>query len=134
MKRRSAVAFVVMMLLCACAVGKTALSSNDQSTVTNTQAAAITEGTIYTSDDGSLWVRILSPQDGDSFDDPAITVSGQAPLDTVLSIGDAILYTDTSTDFSHTLQLQEGANLIEIVASNSAGSELDIILTVYFEP
>jgi hypothetical protein len=134
MKRRIAIAFVVMMLLCACAAGKTVISSNDQSTATDTQNASTMEGTMYTSTDGSLWVRILSPQDGDTFDDPAITVSGQAPLDTVLSIGDAILYTDTGTDFSYPLQLQEGANLIEIVASNSAGAELDIILTVYYEP
>jgi hypothetical protein len=134
MKRGLLAAFVVMLSLCACATAQQTTSVEERSVVADEQQAGIRESATYASDDGSLWVKIVSPQDGDTFAESEIVVNGQAPLDTVLSIGDGIVYLDKSTDFYYPISLQEGANLIEIVASNSAGVEVDIILTVYLEP
>ncbi len=134
MKQSMALVFVLAMVLCACSPGETATPSTLQNDVDNGQGAISSEGFTYTSEDGSLWVTIISPQDGDSFEGSEIAVNGQAPLDTVLTINDGFLYLDQAINFSYPLSLQEGANLIEIIASNSAGTELDILLTVYYEP
>ncbi len=134
MKQGFLVAFVVILSLNACSTAQQTATVEENDVVADAQQAGTRESAIYTSDDGSLWVTIVSPQDGDSFAESEIVVNGQAPLDTVLSIGDGIVYLDKNMDFFYPIRLQEGANLIEIIASNGAGVELDILLTVYLEP
>ncbi len=83
---------------------------------------------------GSLWVRLFSPQDGDTVDTPTIKVKGQAPAETVITINDKILVVSADLSFETEVNLEEGPNLIEIVASDLNDNEVDIQLTVNYEP
>jgi hypothetical protein len=82
---------------------------------------------------GTLWLQVLSPLDGVVVNTPQVDVIGLAPAGTVLSINDDILI-GADGQFKTTLSLEEGPNLIEIVASDEAGNQTSLILTVVYEP
>ncbi len=79
-------------------------------------------------------MRLFSPQDGDTVDTPTIKVKGQAPAETVITINDKILVVSADLSFETEVNLEEGPNLIEIVASDLNDNEVDIQLTVNYEP
>jgi hypothetical protein len=83
---------------------------------------------------GTLWLQVLSPLDGVVVNTPQVDVIGLAPAGTVLSINDDILIVGADGQFKTTLSLEEGPNLIEIVASDEAGNQTSLILTVVYEP
>ena len=83
---------------------------------------------------GALWVRILSPSDNEIVNVPSVEVQGEAPVDTVLSINDEILIVSSDQVFSLPVALEEGVNVIEIVASDNDGNEVSFILTVTYQP
>ena len=83
---------------------------------------------------GSLIIQLFSPQDEAVFNVAQINVSGKAPVGTVISINDQIIVVSESGDFSVPVLLEEGPNVIELVASDLDGNELDIVLAVVYEP
>ena len=83
---------------------------------------------------GDLWVQVISPQDEQVFDHDQIEVSGSAPLETVISINDQIVVTQKDGHFSAPIFLEEGPNLIELVVSDLEDNQLDVIITVLYEP
>jgi hypothetical protein len=83
---------------------------------------------------GSLSIQLFSPQDEAVFNVAQINVSGKAPVGTVISINDQIIVVSESGDFSVPVLLEEGPNVIELVASDLDGNELDIVLAVVYEP
>ena len=83
---------------------------------------------------GNLSIQLYSPQDEEVFNVSEIEVSGKAPVETVISINDQIVVVSASGDFLVPVSLEEGPNVIELVASDVDGNELDIILTVVYEP
>jgi hypothetical protein len=83
---------------------------------------------------GTLWLQVLSPLDGVVVNTPQVDVIGLAPAGTVLSINDDILIVGADGQFKTTLSLEEGPNLIEFVASDEAGNQTSLILTVVYEP
>jgi hypothetical protein len=60
-------------------------------------------------------------------------LSGNVSRDAVLTINDEI-YVLPPGDFSIPLTLEEGPNALEIVASDTDGNEVDLILTVTYQP
>ncbi len=83
---------------------------------------------------GTLWLQVLSPQDDSVIDTPQVDVIGSAPAGTVISIDDAILLVGDDQQFKTTVTLDEGPNLIEVVASDADGNETSLLLTVTYEP
>ncbi len=83
---------------------------------------------------GALWVRILSPADNEIVTARSVEVQGEAPADTVLSINDEILVVSADQAFSLPVELEEGVNVIEIVASDYDGNEVFFIITVTCQP
>ena len=83
---------------------------------------------------GSLWLQILSPQDEAIVDSPQISVEGRAPAESVVTVNDEILIVDSYQQFKSTLTLEEGPNLIEIIASDVQGNQISFTLVVIFEP
>lgn len=83
---------------------------------------------------GNLSILLYSPQDEEVFNVSEIEVSGKAPVETVISINDQIVVVSASGEFSVPVSLEEGPNIIELVASDIEGNELDIVLTVVYEP
>ena len=85
----------------------------------------------YTS--GKLWLHLVSPKDDDTVTESLINVTGQAPAETVISLNDDIFLVPADGNFSIPVALDEGPNVIELVASNTEGDEIELVLTVVYE-
>ena len=83
---------------------------------------------------GTLTLQVLAPQDDAVVNVPQLDVIGLAPAGTVVSVNDDILIVGADGQFKSTLSLDEGPNLVEIVASDESGNEASQILTVTYEP
>jgi hypothetical protein len=59
---------------------------------------------------------------------------GSAPAGAVITVNDDILIVGNDQQFKTTISLDEGPNLIEIIASDDNGNEMPILLTVTYEP
>jgi hypothetical protein len=81
-----------------------------------------------------LWLRILSPEDGDTVSTPTIKIKGQAPAETVVTVNDQVFVVSTDQLFEAEVKLDVGPNLIEIVASDLTENEIYIPLTIDYEP
>lgn len=83
---------------------------------------------------GPLTLQVLWPQDNAVVNTPQLTVSGVASAGAAVSVNDDVLVADAAGQFQDTITLSEGLNLIEIVASDTSGSEASLELTVTYEP
>ena len=83
---------------------------------------------------GSLPLQVLSPQDEAVINLPQVDVIGSAPAGTVVSVNEEILVVGDDQQFKITVSLDEGPNLIEIVASDDSGNEMSLLLTITYEP
>jgi len=82
----------------------------------------------------TLWLQILSPQEEAVINTPQVDVIGSAPVGAVVSINDEILVVGDDQQFQTTVSLDEGPNLIEIIASDEDGNEMPVLLTITYEP
>ena len=82
---------------------------------------------------GPLTLTIYSPQDQATVSDPNMDVKGKVSEDAVLTINDEI-YDLKAGEFTQSVQLTEGLNAIQIVASDMVGNEVDLILTITYQP
>ena len=83
---------------------------------------------------GTLWLQVRSPQDEAVINTPQVDVIGSAPAGAVVSVNDEILLIDDDQQFESTISLDEGPNLIEIIASDDNGNEISLLLTITYEP
>lgn len=83
---------------------------------------------------GTLGLRIISPVDGAIVNTSIVEIVGEAPAGSVISIGDDILIVGAEGVFKHIVTLEEGPNLIEILASDASGNESYVLLAVFYEP
>jgi len=78
---------------------------------------------------------MLSPEEDPSFvSESRVKVSGQAPLDAVVSVNDEIVDVNDEGLFEAMVELEEGPNVVEVVASNAGGDETSAVLTVFYLP
>jgi len=82
----------------------------------------------------SLWLQVLSPLDNAVVNSPQVDVTGSAPAGTVISVNDEILIAGADQQFMTTVTLDEGPNLIEVIASDENGNETSVLVTVTYEP
>ena len=82
----------------------------------------------------TLVLTIRQPLDESVVNTGQVEVIGAAPPDTVVTVNDEILIVGPEQEFKVSIPLEEGPNLIEIVASDINGNEIDQLLTVYYEP
>jgi hypothetical protein len=83
---------------------------------------------------GTLWLQVFSPLDEAVINTAQVEVIGSAPTGTVLSINDEIILVGDDEQFKAAVSLEEGPNLIEIIASDIDGNESSLLLTVIYEP
>ena len=83
---------------------------------------------------GTLNLVILSPLDGAVVNTPNVEIAGQAPAGSVISIGDDLLIVGPDGLFKQVVTLEEGPNVIEIIASDSNGNESFVLLGIFYEP
>ena len=81
-----------------------------------------------------FWLQVLAPVDEAVVNTPQVDVTGSAPAGAVVSIDDEILVVGSDQQFKTTVTLDEGPNLIEVIASDESGNEMSVLLTVTYEP
>jgi len=83
---------------------------------------------------GAPWLQVLSPQDEAVVTSQQVEVIGSAPPGSVVTVNDEILIANSEAQFKTRLALEEGPNLIEILASDENGNETSLLLTITYEP
>lgn len=83
---------------------------------------------------GTLSLVILSPLDGAVVNTSKVEIVGQAPAGAVISINDDILIAGADGMFKHTVALEQGPNIIEIIASDANGNQSFVLLGIFYEP
>jgi hypothetical protein len=81
--------------------------------------------------EGTLTVKIFSASNVE-VTEPTYIISGTAPDGTVISANDQIALVDQTQTFSLKIKLDEGPNLIQIVASDLSGDEVSFMITVTY--
>ena len=80
-------------------------------------------------------LQIVEPVELESFIDvPTMTLTGRTRIDAVITVDDLFVEPDLDGVFTVELTLEEGENIIEVVASISTGEELSTVLTVIYLP
>ena len=79
-------------------------------------------------------LRIVSPLDGTVVNTSIVEIVGEAPVGSIVSIGDDILIVGADGVFKHIVTLEEGPNVIEILASDASGNESFFLLAIFYEP
>jgi len=67
-------------------------------------------------------------------DEPSLAIQGSIRQDALLTIGNDIVEPNLEGRFSHTVGLEPGHNLVEILASTSSGEKNSLILAVIYSP
>jgi len=127
----------LILTLAACSPTPTAVPSTApilSSSPTTTAVTPLAEGVIPATEipqttapepSGTLLLQVLSPQ---------MDIIGSAAAGAVVSINDEILLVGNDQQFNTTIALDEGPNLIEILASDDQGNETSLLLIVTYEP
>ena len=55
-------------------------------------------------------------------------------MDAVVTINDTVVEPNIDGQFSLTVDLEDGPNIIEVVASVASGEQLDLVLVVFYLP
>ena len=84
---------------------------------------------------GALFLQMLSPTTDELFvTQSSYEFSGRTTVDALLSVNDSVLEVDEEGRFAFAMDLEEGPNVIEVVASNALGEQFDEVLLVIYEP
>ena len=81
-----------------------------------------------------FFLDVAEPLDGDVVSEATIAVIGRTRIDAVVSVNDELPEPDENGRFEASIVLEEGINVIEIVASTADGTQLDIVITVFYLP
>ena len=65
-------------------------------------------------------------------EDPSLTIEGKTRMDALLTVGNEVVEPGIDGNFSHSIALQPGHNIIEILASSSIGEQESLILAVIY--
>ena len=79
-------------------------------------------------------LQVITPQEGAVVNSAQIQVSGTTTPQSVVTVNDQILIAGSDGTFQTTVTLDEGLNLIEVVASNPSGGETFANVTVTYQP
>ncbi len=84
---------------------------------------------------GALFLEMTSPDTDELFvTQSSFELSGRTTVDALLSVNDHVLEVDEMGRFSLNMDLEEGPNVIEVIASNALGEQFDEVLLVIYEP
>lgn len=79
-------------------------------------------------------LTLETPHDGETLHVSPVLVIGQTSPGAVVSVNDAVSIANPQGRFSLAVPLQEGPNVLEVIASDSAGEQVFVILTVLYQP
>ena len=81
-----------------------------------------------------LSLLVFSPEDNIVIEESQLEVTGRASPDATVSINGQVADMEDSGEFSASVSLMEGPNLLEVIASDLAGNLLFEVLTVVYIP
>jgi hypothetical protein len=84
---------------------------------------------------GAFFLHIAEPADGEAIvTTSTFDIVGRTSVDALVSVNDS--FPDVAVDgtFTSTVTLDEGPNVIEVVASTAGGGESSIVLLIIYEP
>ena len=82
----------------------------------------------------ALFLKLTSPEDEATVDESFLTVIGETTPDAVVSINGRSVEVDADGGFSADIDLVEGINFIEIVASDFDGNSAEAVRTLIYSP
>ncbi len=77
---------------------------------------------------------MTTPADASVVNTNPVTVTGQSIPGAIVSINGDLADIDAKGNFNLIIQLDEGPNILEIVASDDNGNQVDTVLRVIYEP
>ena len=81
-----------------------------------------------------LFIEVASLEDESTVDASPLSVEGETTPDAVLSINGESVEVDADGKFSAEVELVEGINFIEIVASDFDGNSAEVVRTLIYSP
>jgi hypothetical protein len=85
--------------------------------------------------DGAFFLHMVAPEDGEAFvSTNTFEVIGRTSLDALVTVNDTFADVAIDGTFSVVVELDEGPNVVEVVASTAGGDEDSIVLVIIFEP
>lgn len=84
--------------------------------------------------DEGLYMELISPVDDSTVNNPSLNVTGKTEANAEVFINENELKADLSGNFSTTLTLEEGENIIVITAGDDEGNFAEKSLTIIYEP
>ena len=97
-------------------------------------ATPITAAALTPDDTERLFLEIIEPEDESVVSTEAVAVQGSTAADAVVSVNGAVVEVDAQGAFEAIVTLEEGPNLIEIVASDLTGAEESRDIVVIYIP
>ena len=82
----------------------------------------------------ALFIEVVSPEDESTVDASTVSVEGETTPDAVLSVNGESVEVDADGMFSVDVELVEGINFIEIVASDFDGNNAEDVRTLAYSP
>lgn len=82
----------------------------------------------------ALTLAVTNPVDASIVNTHTVMVAGQSLPDAVVSVNGELANMDPQGNFHLTIQLDEGPNILEVVASDDSGTEVNAILSLIYEP
>jgi len=79
-------------------------------------------------------LSVTSPKDLSTVNDPFIRVSGEIKRAAYISVNDRQIFADEKGDFSESLLLLPGYNIIEIVVKDRFDKEVSQRISIYYAP
>ncbi|NQW20109.1 MAG: hypothetical protein HQ477_05205 [Chloroflexi bacterium] len=84
---------------------------------------------------GDFFLNLVEPVELDIFATTStLNVVGQTRVDAVVTVNDDIVIPNTEGIFEHTVSLEVGINIIEVVGSVSADEQASYVITVVYLP
>ena len=84
---------------------------------------------------GGLFLQLVEPAELEVFTDTgSMTVTGRTRVDAMVTINDTIVEPNIDGEFSLDMTLEEGPNIIEVVASVVSGEQMDLVLVAIYIP
>ena len=105
-----------------------------QPAATATPTAEVTPSDTLTPERQPFLLLIMQPVDQSVVSDNPIPLSGRTVTDAVVSVNGANVPVDDLGVFSTRVILEEGPNIIEVVATDTEGRVLSSIIAVIFRP
>jgi hypothetical protein len=124
---------ILIVLLAGCAASPAGSSPTQTPERTPKPTKEAGDTSAVTLNRGTFTLTIFTPIDRSVVSTPAAEIKGELSADAVLSINNDIYVLPAGT-FTESVPLVSGSNEIEIVASDMSGAEVDLILTVIYQP